>query len=55
MLEERKNPGFRCAQSGLRLLHAFKKKSKRGIATTHSDIEIIKQRLRTAEEYARAT
>jgi phage-related protein len=51
---------FRCVYTvriaaAVYVLHAFKKKSKRGIATAHNDIEIIKQRLRTAEEYARAT
>jgi phage-related protein len=30
------------------VLHAFQKKSKRGIATAQSDIELIKQRLRLA-------
>lgn len=31
------------------VLHAFKKKSKRGIKTPQSDIDLIKQRLKTAE------
>ena len=31
------------------VLHAFQKKSKRGIATSQSDIELIKRRLRQAE------
>lgn len=31
------------------VLHAFKKKSKHGIATPKSDIELIKRRLRDAE------
>ena len=31
------------------VLHAFKKKSKRGIATPQSDIELIRRRLRVAE------
>ena len=36
------------------VLHAFKKKSKRGIKTPQSDIELIKRRLKLAEEdYAR--
>jgi len=30
------------------VLHAFKKKSKRGIATPKSDIDLIKRRLRDA-------
>jgi len=31
------------------VLHAFKKKSKRGIATPKSDIDLIKRRLKDAE------
>lgn len=31
------------------VLHAFKKKSKRGIATAKRDIDLIKRRLRAAE------
>ncbi len=31
------------------VLHAFKKKSKRGIATAKRDIDLIKRRLREAE------
>ena len=31
------------------VLHAFKKKSKRGIATPQSDLDLIKRRLRDAE------
>jgi phage-related protein len=31
------------------VLHAFKKKSKRGIKTPPSEIELIRQRLKTAE------
>ena len=32
------------------VLHAFQKKSKRGIATPKTDIDLIKKRLRLAEE-----
>ena len=32
------------------VLHCFQKKSKHGIKTPQQDIELIKQRLRTAEE-----
>src|SRR5260221_14432951 len=32
------------------VLHAFQKKSKKGIATPKTEIELIKARLRTAEE-----
>ena len=35
------------------VLHAFKKKSKRGIATPKGDVELIKRRLKAAEaDYA---
>ncbi len=38
------------------VLHAFKKKSKTGIKTPQSDIELIKRRLRDAEsDYTRRT
>lgn len=33
------------------VLHAFQKKSKKGIATPKADIELIKQRMRIAEEH----
>ena len=36
-------------ESALYVLHAFKKKSKRGIRTPQSDIELIKRRLKDAE------
>jgi phage-related protein len=32
------------------VLHAFQKKSKKGIATPKPDIDLIKKRLRVAEE-----
>jgi phage-related protein len=32
------------------VLHAFKKKSKRGSKTPQTDIELIKRRLKTAED-----
>ena len=35
--------------SAVYVLHAFKKKSKRGIKTPQSDIDLIKQRLKAAE------
>lgn len=35
------------------VLHAFQKKSKRGIETPKRDIEIIKARLKTAEAHYR--
>jgi phage-related protein len=36
------------------VLHAFQKKSKHGIATSKSDIELIKRRLREAGEHYEA-
>ncbi len=33
------------------VLHAFQKKSKKGIATPKSDIKLIEQRLKRAKEY----
>lgn len=33
------------------VLHAFKKKSKQGIKTPARDVELIKKRLKAAEEY----
>ncbi len=35
------------------VLHAFQKKSKSGVATPRRDIELIKERLRRAEEHYR--
>lgn len=35
------------------VLHAFQKKSRKGIATPKSDIDLIKQRLKAAAEYYR--
>jgi len=32
------------------VLHAFQKKSKKGISTPKSDVDLIKRRLRAAEE-----
>ncbi len=37
----------------LYVLHAFQKKSKRGIATPKRDIDLIKRRLRRAKELAK--
>ena len=33
------------------VLHAFQKKSKKGIATSKNDIDLIRRRLRAAEEH----
>lgn len=35
------------------VLHVFQKKAKRGIATPKSDLDLIKQRLRAAQEQAK--
>jgi phage-related protein len=40
--------------SGVYVLHAFQKKSHRGIATDRQDIELVEKRLREAEEIDRA-
>lgn len=37
------------------VLHAFQKKSKRGAATPKKDIDLIRRRLRSAEEHHRAS
>jgi len=37
----------------LYVLHVFQKKSKQGIKTPKEDIELIKQRLKLAKEFAR--
>ncbi|MGE3475065.1 MAG: type II toxin-antitoxin system RelE/ParE family toxin [Rhodospirillaceae bacterium] len=34
------------------VLHAFQKKSKKGIKTPHEEIELVRRRLKTAEEDA---
>jgi phage-related protein len=36
-------------ESAVYVLHAFKKKSKRGIATPKSELELIERRLRAAD------
>jgi phage-related protein len=40
-------------EDAIYVLHAFQKKSKRGIATTKRDIELIRQRLAEAERLHR--
>jgi phage-related protein len=37
-------------QKAVYVLHCFQKKSKRGIKTPQSDIDLIRQRLKTAQE-----
>jgi phage-related protein len=36
--------------SAVYVLHAFQKKSKRGIKTPQEDIELVRRRLRVAQE-----
>lgn len=38
--------------AAVHVLHAFQKKSRRGIATPQSDIDLIRRRLREAEQLA---
>ena len=38
-----------CFSNAVYVLHAFKKKSKRGTATPKSDVDLIKRRLKDAE------
>lgn len=40
-------------QQAIFVLHCFQKKSKTGIATPQREIEIIKRRIKVAEEYAK--
>ena len=42
-------------QEEVYVLHAFQKKSTRGTATPGPEIELVKRRLRVAEEHYRAT
>ena len=42
-----------CFVSTVYVLHAFQKKSKKGIATPQSDINLIKRHLHDAEQLAR--
>ncbi|WP_263974325.1 type II toxin-antitoxin system RelE/ParE family toxin [Pseudomonas lactucae] len=41
--------------SALYVLHCFQKKSTKGIATTQHDIQLIKQRLKAAQDHAEAS
>src|ERR1019366_3491494 len=45
--------GFGGAAGAVYVLHAFRKKSKTGRETPRRDIELIKQRLREAEQIAK--
>ena len=48
-------PIGRCTQSVLKaaiyVLHAFQKKAKRGIATPKQEIDLVKHRLKAAEQH----
>lgn len=37
------------------MLHAFQKKSKKGSATPKADIDLVKRRLKIAEEHSKGT
>lgn len=37
-------------ESAIYVLHAFQKKSKKGIKTPHEEIELVRRRLKVAEE-----
>jgi len=43
----------RCYTEAIYVLHAFQKKSKRGIATPKKDIDLIRQRLAEIERLRR--
>ena len=40
-------------ESAVFVLHVFQKKSKRGAATPKADIDLIRERLKTAERVAK--
>jgi phage-related protein len=42
-------------QDAVYVLHAFQKKSKRGVATPRQEIELVRQRLRAAEAHDAST
>jgi phage-related protein len=53
LIEEFEGDAYRAVyavrfRSAVYVLHAFKKKSKQGIKTPQSDIDLVKQRLRAA-------
>jgi phage-related protein len=54
LVEDFEGDTYRCVYTvrfgdAIYVLHAFKKKSKRGIKTPPSDIDLIKRRLKDAE------
>lgn len=55
VIEDHKGDTYRAVYTvrfitAIYVLHAFKKKAKKGIETPKHDIDVIKQRLKTAEE-----
>lgn len=60
IVEDHDGDTYRCVyavrlQHAIYVLHAFKKKSKRGAETPKHDMDLIWSRLREAEEQDRAT
>ena len=45
--------GFRRFEGVVFVLHMFQKKSKRGVATPKADIDLIRERLKVAEQVAK--
>ncbi|ACS44116.1 type II toxin-antitoxin system RelE/ParE family toxin [Methylorubrum extorquens] len=59
IVEDHDGDTYRCVytvrlERAVYVLHAFKKKSKRGIETPKHDMDLIRSRLREAEEHDRA-
>jgi len=59
IVEDHDGDTYRCIytvrlERAVYVLHAFKKKSKRGIETPKHDMDLIRSRLREAEEHDRA-
>jgi phage-related protein len=55
IVESDRSGTYRCVytvkfQTGIYVLHAFQKKSHKGIATSKQDIDMIKRRLKRAAE-----
>lgn len=44
---------YRTVQGVVFVLHVFQKKSARGVATPKADIDLIRERLRVAEQIAK--
>ena len=42
-------------ETAVYVLHAFQKKARRGIATPKQDLDLVRRRLRVAEQYYRNT